>query len=140
MKVLIDTNVVLDIMLNRVPFYTSSADVYALAVNNAITGFISASAITDIFFIAKGTLGKKPTKEVLKNLLSVFKPATVTDKNIFKALDLDWEDFEDSVQFIIGEELEVDYIVTRNIQDFASSSISAVTPDIFLQIVADIEM
>ena len=61
----------------------------------------------------------------------------LVDTNV--ALDLDWTDFEDSVQFIIGEGLEVDYIVTRNVQDFTTSSIPAVTPDEFLQIVADIE-
>ena len=136
MKVLIDTNVVLDIMLNRIPFYASAADVYALAANNVITGFISASAITDIFFIAKGTLGKKTTKEALKRLLQTFKPATVTDSHIYQALNLNWEDFEDSVQYVVGENFSVDYIITRNINDYASGSIPAVTPEQFIQVIA----
>ena len=59
------------------------------------------------------------------------------DTNI--ALDLDWPDFEDSVQFTIGESLAVDYIVTRNTQDFASSSIPAITPEQFLLDITDTE-
>ena len=139
MKVLIDTNVVLDIMLNRAPFYVSSADVEALAEAKIITGYISASGITDVFFLAKGKLGKKLTKKVLKNLLQVFKPAAVTDNHIFQALDMDWDDFEDSVQFTVGESLFVDYIVTRNTKDYTSSSIPAVTPEQFIRLIADDE-
>ena len=59
------------------------------------------------------------------------------DTNI--ALDLDWDDFEDSVQFVVGEGLTVDYIITRNTQDFSSGSIPAVTPEQFIQAIADIE-
>jgi predicted nucleic acid-binding protein len=135
MKVLIDTNVVLDILLNRVPFYANSADVEALAEAKIITGYISASAITDIFFLAKGALGKKPTKKALKSLLQVFKPATVTDNHIYQALDLDWNDFEDSVQYIVGENLSVDFIITRNVDDYASGSIPVATPEQFIQII-----
>ena len=62
---------------------------------------------------------------------------TVTDEDIYKALDLTWDDFEDSVQFTVGEGLSVDYIVTRNTQDFSSSHIPAVTPEQFLRIIAD---
>jgi len=137
MKVLVDTNVVLDILLNRVPFYDSSAYVEVLAEAKIITGYISASAITDIFFIAKGTLGKKSTKEALKNLLSVFKPATVTDNHIYQALNLDWKDFEDSVQYVVGEGFSADYIITRNIDDYASGSIPVVTPEQFIKVVAE---
>ena len=135
MKVLIDTNVALDYILHRSD-YTNAKMIYMMAEQKAITGYISASAITDIFFLAKGTLGKKPTKEVLKKLLSVFKPATVTDSHIYQALNLDWNDFEDSVQYVVGESFNADYIVTRNTQDYASGSIPAVTPEQFLQTIA----
>ena len=79
---------------------------------------------------------KKNAKEALKNLLQVFKPATVTDNHIFQALNLDWNDFEDSVQYVVGENLSVDYIVTRNTHDYASGSIPAVTPEMFIQAIA----
>jgi predicted nucleic acid-binding protein len=135
MKVLIDTNIALDILLNR-PDYTNAALVFSFTKQQIIESYISASAITDIFYIAKKELGKITTKEHLKNLLQVFKPATVTDNHIFQALDLDWNDFEDSVQFVVGESLSVDYLVTRNIGDYTSGSIPVVTPEQFIQVIA----
>jgi len=134
MKVLIDTNVALDYMLNRSD-YSNAKIIYLMAEQKLIVGYISASAITDIFFLAKGTLGKKPTKEALKKLLQVFKPAAVTDNHIYQALDLDWDDFEDSVQYIVGESFSSDYIVTRNIRDYSSGSIPAITPEEIIKII-----
>ena len=135
MKVLIDTNVALDILLHRAD-YTNAAYVFSFTKQNAIESYISVSAITDIFYISHKELGKKNAKEALKNLLQVFKPATVTDSHIFQALDLHWEDFEDSVQYVVGENFPVDYIITRNVNDYTSGSINAVTPEQFIQVIA----
>jgi predicted nucleic acid-binding protein len=131
MTVLIDTNVALDYLLHRQD-YDNAMDIFDLAEKQIITGYISASAITDIFFLAKSYLGKKPTKEALKALLQVFHPATVTDNDIYRALSLDWDDFEDSVQFVVGDSFSADYIVTRNTTDYSSSTISAITPEQFI--------
>jgi len=135
MKILIDTNVALDILLNR-PDYINAALIFSLTKQNVIESYISASAITDVFYISRKELGKKDAKESLKKLLQIFKPAAVTDNLIFQALDLNWEDFEDSVQYVVGESFFADYIVTRNTHDYASGSIPAVTPEQFIQIIA----
>ena len=134
--ILIDTNVVLDILLHRQD-YPNAKTIFTMAAHNRITGFISTSAITDFFFLSKNDLGKKPAKDALKDLLQIFKPATVTDDHIFQALDLDWNDFEDSVQYTVGESLAVDYIVTRNTQDYTLGTISAVTPQEFIEIISE---
>ena len=139
MKVLIDSNIVLDILLNRSAFFTDSKAIFDLAEKKKIIGYVSASAVTDIFYIASKGIGKDIARKALKSLLSVFKPATVTDNHIYQALDLDWSDFEDSVQFVVGEGLAVDYIITRNTHDFSSSSITAITPEQFIQTIADKE-
>ena len=139
MTVLIDTNVVLDVLLNNVGFVSGSKAVIDLADEKRIIGYISASAATDIFYISQKKLGKKAAKEAIKHLLHIYHPATVTDKDIYKALDLTWDDFEDSVQFTVGEGLSADYIVTRDTQDFSSGHIPAVTPEQFMRIIADIE-
>jgi predicted nucleic acid-binding protein len=138
MKVLIDTNVALDILLNRRD-YANAVAVFDMAENKHITAYISASTITDIFYIAQKEIGKKPTKEAIKRLLQIFKPATVTDSHIYQALNLDWDDFEDSVQYTVGESFSANYIVTRNTQDYGSGSIPAVTPEQFIRVVTVIE-
>ena len=139
MKILIDTNVVLDILLHRQPWYSNAVFIFSLAKRRFYKGYVSASAITDIFYIAKKRLGKTAARQAIRQLLTVFSPATVTDKNIYQALNLEWNDFEDSVQFIVGKYLPVDFIITRNIQDFASASINAITPEQFIQTFTDIE-
>jgi len=137
MKVLVDTNIALNKLLQQPDFYNGSNAIFKLAEAGKITGYISASAITDIFYISQKKLGKKAAKEAVRHLLNIYCPAAVTDKDIYKALDLDWEDFEDSVQFTVGESFSVDYIVTRNTQDFSSGSIPAVTPERFIQIICE---
>jgi len=136
MKVLIDTNVALDILLNRIEFYSNSVGIFVMAEKKLVIGYISASAVTDIFYIAQRKLGKKVIKEAIKKVLKIFYPATVTDNNIYQALDLGWDDFEDSLQYVVGEGLAVDYIVTRNTQDFTSCSINTVTSEQFLKIIS----
>jgi predicted nucleic acid-binding protein len=137
MTVLIDTNVVLDALLNNTGFIANSKELFYLAEQKRFIGYISASAVTDIFYISQKKLGKKTAREAIKHTLGIYYLATVTDEDIYKALDLTWDDFEDSVQFVVGEGLSVNYIVTRNTQDFSSGNIPAVTPERFLQIITD---
>ena len=137
MTVLIDTNVVLDVLLNNAGLVANSRALLDFAEQKRFTGYISASAITDIFYISQKKLGKKAAREAIRHLLHVYYPATVTDKDIYKALDLTWADFEDSVQYIVGEGLDVDYIVTRNTQDFSCAVIPAVTPEQFIQVISE---
>ena len=85
MKIIVDTNVALDYLLHRENYVTAKI-IYFMAEQNLFTGYISASAITDIFFLSKGDLGKKPTIEAMKKLFQVFKPATVTDSQVYQAL------------------------------------------------------
>jgi len=138
MKVLIDSNIALDILLKNTGLYAGSMAVFAYAEQNLINGYISASAVTDIFYISKKRHGKEIALNSIKKILQVFQPATVTGNNIFKALDLDWNDFEDAVQYIVGESFSVDYIITRNTVDFSGSNIPAVTPEQFIDIIAKI--
>jgi predicted nucleic acid-binding protein len=133
MKVLVDTNVVLDVLLNRSNFYTNSRAVFELAEKKHITGHISASSITDIFYIAnKAIKDNEIVYQAIERLAALFFIVPVVESTITDALALRWKDFEDAVQFVVGEGLSVDYIVTRNTQDFSSGNIPAVTPEQFL--------
>jgi len=138
MTILLDTNVALDILLNRKPWYVNAALIFGMAQQNFFKGYVSASTVTDLFYITAKENGKKTAREAIKRLLKVFYPATVTDKNIYQALEMEWDDFEDSVQFTVGMDLSVDYIVTRNIKDFTFSSIDVVTPEQFIETITDL--
>ena len=98
-----------------------------------IYGYISASAITDIHYIAKKELkSRNLALGLIKNLLLTTRVAAVTGECIHEALGLEWDDFEDSVQYISGLSIPVSYIITRNLNDYANSQIGVLTPNRFL--------
>jgi predicted nucleic acid-binding protein len=134
MKILIDANVALDVLLERKPFYVSGVRVLGLS-KGGIELFISASTVTDIYYIASKELkNKNAALALLKNLLTSVNVAAVTDNEIHRAIDLNWSDLEDAVQYAAGETIAVDYLVTRNISDFTAALYPVVTPDELINI------
>ncbi|GHV61361.1 twitching motility protein PilT [Spirochaetia bacterium] len=136
MKVLLDTNIALDVILQREPFYQNSSNIVNDSNDGAYTAFVSASAVTDISYIAGRELrDKKLVMSRLKLLLKTVDIAAVTGVEIHRAIDLAWTDFEDCVQFTAGERLAVRYIITRDPGGFAGSGIPVLSPDQFLAMI-----
>jgi predicted nucleic acid-binding protein len=134
MKILIDTNVVLDVILKREPFYKDAVDVLSLAKRNDVEEYVSASAVTDIYYIAYRTIKDKvAVRQLLEELFVVVSVAGVTKQEIYKALELDWKDFEDSVQYSVALLQEMDSIVTRNPGDYENADVPILTPTEALQ-------
>lgn len=134
MKLLIDTNIVLDVLLKREPFYKSAVEVMNLAQYDDIQEYISAAAITDIYYIAYREIkSKKLVKELLSKLLSIVSIAAVSEKEIKKALELEWNDFEDAVQYSVALFDDMEGIVTRNPKDYKESCIKVWLPEQILQ-------
>ena len=138
MKLLIDTNVVLDVLLKREPFCEAAINVLNLAKRNDVQEFISATAITDIYYIACRQLKNKgQVRALLKNLLTIVSVAGVTGREIFNALELDWNDFEDSVQYSVAFLQEIDGIITRNPTDYKASEIQVWMPEQTVSVIED---
>ena len=136
MNVLLDTNVILDVLPKRKPFLEKSALVLLLSEKKLIDGYVSASSITDIFFLTNATYkNKQKSMELLKNLLKTINIASVTGEEIYRAVDLNWNDFEDAVQYSAGENIQADYIITRDSKGYIDSAITTVTPEDFLNII-----
>jgi predicted nucleic acid-binding protein len=134
MKILIDANVALDVLLERQPFYVSGLKVLSLS-KGGIELFLSASTVTDIYYIIRKELKKKEIAlTLLKNLLASVDVAAVTNNEIHRAIELNWNDLEDAVQYASGETIAVDYLVTRNTSDFSAADYPVVTPDELLSI------
>ena len=128
MRILIDTNVILDVLLKRSPFYETAIEVLKLSARDDIQEFVSASAITDIYYIAYKNL-----RELLKKLLLIVSVAGVSEEEIQKALELEWNDFEDSVQYSVAALNEMDGIITRNVKDYSSAEMQVWEPAQFLE-------
>jgi len=136
MTVLIDTNIVLDVLLKREQFLEKSSHIILLSEKKIIDGYVTASAITDIFYITYiAYKDKKKTMSLLKDILKTIKIAPVTEGEIYRAVDLDWNDFEDAVQYTTGERIQADFIITRDVKGYANSGIPAVQPADFLRII-----
>ena len=134
MKLLIDTNIILDVLLKREPFYNEGAKVLNLAKEDNINLYVSASAITDIYYIANQMLrDKAEVKNLLVKLLNIVSIASVTEDEIRNALMLSWKDFEDSVQYSVALLQEMDGIVTRNPNDYQEAEIKVWEPEDFLE-------
>ena len=128
---MLDTNVVLDVLLNRPAFVQNSAAILRVA-SEEIQEFITASAITDIYYIARKELrGSLQAKALIRNLLQIIHVAAVSEVDIWAALESDWKDFEDSVQKTVAEHQRFDYIITRNPSDFKDSNLPVLTPQEF---------
>ena len=132
MRILIDTNVILDVLLKRSPFYETAIEVLKLSTRDDIQEFVSASAITDIYYIAyKNLRDKAAVRELLKKLLLIVSVAGVLEEE--KALELEWNDFEDSVQYSVAALNEMDGIITRNVKDYSSAEMQVWEPAQFLE-------
>jgi predicted nucleic acid-binding protein len=113
MKVLVDTNVILDVLLNRTAFLNNSREIFVLAEHRQISALISASAMTDIFyFVRKDCKDASAAYQIVNDLCGVFTVAPVFETTIIDALALRWKDFEDAVQYMTAKENGLDYIIT----------------------------
>ena len=138
MIALIDTNVIVDVFIRREPHYKFSQMVLLAIEEGLVIGYVSASAITDIFYIvSKHFKSKTNAKNQLKNhLLNYMNIAYVDGEMIKNALNIEWDDFEDALQYCVGESIAVDYIITRNQKDFSKGIISVLSPEELIDIVS----
>jgi len=133
MKILVDTDVTLDVLLKREPFYKDSIVVFQLANSESINGVLTAVSITNIFYLLqKARKDITDVYQIMDKLTTLFSVAAINEATITNALALRWKDFEDAVQFVAAKENEVDYIITRNKTDFKSSDIPCISPTEFI--------
>lgn len=132
MKVLIDTNVVLDVLCKRKGFY-EAAKIMKCCEANKITGVISALTIPNIVYIMRKELDAQRTRDVIEKLQLVFTVADLKADDIKKALSLCFADYEDALQSACAVRIKADYIVTGNIGDFKNSPVTALKPSELLE-------
>ena len=134
-RLFIDTNVLVDLVCRREPFFQETKRLFALAYSNRICIGISALSYINTVYIAK-KYGYS-AKEVIDNLNKIASFTTIThleEITIKDAMNCGWNDFEDAVQYHSSVPFAANYIITRNPKDFSKSNIPVYTPTDFLQI------
>ena len=133
MTIMIDTNVILDVLMERDLFFTDSYGALKKALEEDAVCLVSATAVTDIFYLLhKGLKNKAKALEQMERLLQI---VTVTDTlaiDIQMALSSAASDFEDAVVAAVAERNGAEYILTRDTKDYKGSAVEAITPKIFL--------
>lgn len=114
MKVLLDTNVILDVFLSREPNIQASEKIFEMVYNEKIEAYTTASSITDIYYITAKRLGDKPTREALRNLFNLIIIIAVNGGDCAGALDLPVSDFEDALVIVCAGKVNIDYIITND--------------------------
>jgi predicted nucleic acid-binding protein len=123
-RVLLDTNIILDFFLEREPFFQDASVLFEAIASSQLEGFITASSATDIFYICrKQTQNLEQARQILTITLAILSVGSVDRAILETALKSGVADFEDAVQIACAEAQQLEAIVTRNPQDFRSTAI-----------------
>jgi predicted nucleic acid-binding protein len=127
MRVLLDTNIVVDIVSKR-KGYENSLKILRFCEINHIEGFVSAQTVTDVMYILRKHISPEDVRDAVQTLLLIVKVADVCGSDITAAFSSKMTDFEDAVQSSCAGRIKADYIVTHNVRDFLNSSVPAILP------------
>ena len=135
LKILIDTDVVLNVLLREEPFFKTSSEVLLCLAQKKMSGSVTATTMTNIFYIAHKRIGLGVARFCVKKLLETdgLKFLSVDEQIIRNAEASQMTDFEDAVQAMAANAVGLDFIVTRNKRDFQDSPVTAVSPEELLK-------
>jgi predicted nucleic acid-binding protein len=128
-KILLDTNVLLDVLLDRQPYVAASAAIWAAVETGILQGMLAAHAVTTIHYLIRKELGNTKADRVVAALLRVFNVAAVDGGVVQAALQLQFSDFEDAVTAAAAKLAGCDFIVTRDPKGFRGSPVRTLTPE-----------
>lgn len=132
---MIDTNVLLDYLLEREPHFENAKKVVISCVEGKVKGCIAAHSIPNMFFILRKDFTPKERREVLINLCSIFDVEGIDKGKLLLGLaNEEFSDFEDCLQMECARVYEAEYIVTRNVSDYVTSEIKAIEPADYLKL------
>ena len=134
MRVLIDTCVIIDALQSREGFEKEAQNIFLAAANNAFLGYITAKAVTDIYYLMhRYTHSDKTSRDTLNKLFTLFDVLDTSGIDCRQAVPSPVSDFEDAVMIETALRSEVDCIVTRNAEDFTKSPVPVFSPKAFLE-------
>ncbi len=129
MKILFDTNIILDVLLNRKPFVELSANLVSSVENKTIEGYLCATTITTLDYLISKSRNRETAKIEIQKLLTLFQIADVNSNVLSMAINSGFTDFEDAVQYFSGKCSNVDGLVSRNTKDYKKAVLPIYTPD-----------
>lgn len=138
MKALIDTCVVVDALQSREPFFPDAQAVFLLCANRRCNGFITAKAVTDIYYLTHRQVhSDKAAREILTKLFALFGVLDTAAEDIYNSVSAETSDFEDAVMIETAVRSGMDCVVTRNTKDYTKAPLPVYTPAEFVQLLTE---
>ena len=128
MVLLIDANILLDVLLDREAFVRDSSLIWKLCETEKAKGYVSVLTFANLVYIMRKQLEPEKIEEVFRKLNLIFEFTDFCVTDLVRATELGWKDFENAIQSATAERVHADYIITRNVRDFAKSKVLAFTP------------
>lgn len=132
MRVLLDTDVIVDVMTARLPFAKEAAELLDLNDEGAFEAYISALTPLNVFYVARKARSAASLRESVRELLQAVKVGPLNDAILNSTFALPFNDYEDAVQHCCATAAGLDAIVTRNVRDYKNSKLPVFTPAEFL--------
>jgi predicted nucleic acid-binding protein len=132
LKVFVDTNVLLDVLAGRKPFYSEAERVWSLAESGRIDGYVSAISFNNCYYIIHKYAGRRSADKAIRLLRDVFSPIDLTAQVLNQAIDAGFSYFEDAIQFHSAVHAQVPCIITRNQDHFPRTPVAVLSPAEFL--------
>ena len=134
MKVFVDTNIFIDILLDREPFSKSAALIFKLCENNMLEGYVAPITLNNIYYICRKAKHIEEIKGYLLDIATIFTVAVLDSESVKKANRYKINDYEDALQYAMASQNTCEYLITRNTKDFKKlDKLKVVTPEAFLE-------
>jgi len=127
----VDTDVVLDLLAQREPFYPAAAQLFSQAESDKITLCVSSLTFSNLFYILRKQLSASRTLEVLRTFKQLVTVVTVDDATVEQALQAEFTDFEDALQYFSALSAECTVLITRNVRHYRKARIKVVTAGLY---------
>ncbi len=132
-KVFVDSDVILDVLEKREPFYSYSAQILSLGDEKKIKLFTTSLVFANVYYLLRRHLGKTKARESLRKLRTIVDIIAPGGKEVDLSLNSEFADFEDALQYFTALGNKINLIVTRNVRDYKNSQISITTPQQFVE-------
>lgn len=134
MVLLIDTNIILDFLLQRKAFYTEAQKIMELCTNKHTAGYVAFHSISNIWYLLRG-ISDAEKRAYMRRVCEILRVASAPHELVECAIDnASFKDFEDCLQDECAQAVRADYIITRNVADFVHSRVKAITPEEFFKL------
>ncbi len=132
MKVFVDTNVLLDVLAAREPFYKEAFQIWSLAEQGRVRGLISAISFNNLYYVVRKLAGAQKATRALRMLRDTFTAVPLDEQTLMQAIDAGLKDFEDAIQFFSALKADAACLITRNPGDYPDGQLPIQTPGEFL--------